>query len=696
MFPVERAGKVLPRATHQDERDETLSDQNRIVFACSCEATMPLDAAALRRGCGDGVRTARQLCRAELDRFRTALAEGAPVTVGCTQEAPLFEDVAGQSDFTGGLAFANLRETAGWSDEAAAAGPKMAALLAAAAVKMPAIGLVALESAGVVLILGRNEVAIEAGRSLAEHLDVTVLLVPGVEATPLRRRDFPVLQGRVRTARGHLGGFELTVDQFAHPAPSSRTRLDFGTPQNGAMSRADILLDITGAPPLFPAHDLRSGYLRADPGDPASVARAVYAASHLVGAFDKPRFVDYDAGLCAHSRSGITGCTRCLALCPTGAITPAGDTVAIDPLICAGCGQCAAACPTGAASYALPGPEAMLRRLRALLRTYAVAGGRQAVVLLHDDAQGAELIEACGRFGGGLPARVLPLAVNEIGQIGPEILLAALAYGAASVSVLGRRRPRHDLRGLHDALALSFAIADGLGYGGHAVGMIECDDPDALAAALARLSPGPERGEASSFLPIGGKRGLTELALRELRRVAPAPVEVVALPVGSPFGAVVLDNEVCSLCLACVAACPTGALADNAEQPMLRFTESLCVQCGLCAATCPEEAITLSPQVDFTAWGAPAHVLKQEEPFPCVACGKPFGTRSSIERVQAKLSQHWMFSGAESSARRGLLLMCEDCRVRTVVAGGFDPHDPDAPRVRTTADYLSERVGGGA
>jgi Fe-S-cluster-containing hydrogenase component 2 len=71
------------------------------------------------------------------------------------------------------------------------------------------------------------------------------------------------------------------------------------------------------------------------------------------------------------------GCTRCLDLCPTGAITPNGDHVAIDAHVCAGCGQCAAACPTGAAEYALPPADTLLRRLRTLLTTYREASGRQ-------------------------------------------------------------------------------------------------------------------------------------------------------------------------------------------------------------------------------------------------------------------------------------------------------------------------------
>ena len=120
----------------------------------------------------------------------------------------------------------------------------------------------------------------------------------------------------------------------------------------------------------FRAADLRDGYLRADPGDPAAVLRAVLKARDLTGTFDKPRYIYFTEDLCAHSRSKIVGCRRCLDLCPTGAITPAGDHVAIDAHICAGCGQCAAACPTGAASYALPPSDALLRKLRTLLSAY--------------------------------------------------------------------------------------------------------------------------------------------------------------------------------------------------------------------------------------------------------------------------------------------------------------------------------------
>src|SRR5262249_52046169 len=140
--------------------------------------------------------------------------------------------------------------------------------------------------------------------------------------------------------------------------------------------------------------------------------RAVLKARDLVGSFDKPRYVTFTEDLCAHSRSRIVGCNRCLDLCPTGAITPAGDHVAIDAAVCAGCGQCAAVCPTGAASYALPPADTLMRKLRTLLTTYREAGGEIPVVLLHDAEHGGALIDALARHGEGLPANVLPLGVN--------------------------------------------------------------------------------------------------------------------------------------------------------------------------------------------------------------------------------------------------------------------------------------------
>jgi len=481
------------------------------------------------------------------------------------------------------------------------------------------------------------------------------------------------------------------VDDFAEAAPSSRRALTFGSSRNKARSSCDIVLDLTGGPALVPA-DLRDGYLRADPGSPAAILQAVLKARDLVGTFEKPRYITFDAGLCAHSRSKRTGCTRCLDSCPAGAITPAGNHVAIDADICAGCGQCATACPTGAASYALPAEDALVRKLRAMLLAYRQAGGNRAVVLVLDESHGAPLIDALSRFGDGLPANVLPFAVNEVTQIGLESIIAAFAYGVSAVRFLLRAKPRHDVSGLTRTIALADPILAGLGFGPARLSVIATDDPDHLIEALRTAPADAPTPRPASFRAVGGKRDVLRFALAELHRAAPAPVDVIPLPEGAPLGAVEVDAAGCTLCLSCVSVCPTSALRDDPERPALRFVEDSCVQCGLCRTTCPENVITLVPQIDFRASRAPTRLLKEEEPFCCIRCGKPFGVKSSIERVVAKLEgQHWMYSG--SAQRLDAIKMCADCRVGFVAEQGFESYGAPGPTARTTDDYLRDRDG---
>jgi ferredoxin len=669
-----------------------MPEASRNIVICSCEDTMPLDTEAVHRACRSAtLTTARHLCRSQIERFRALAGDAAPLTIGCTQESALFNEIAGEVGRTAPITYANIRESAGWSSDAAQAGPKMAALLAAAAEPMPPVPVVSLESEGTLLIYGCDERAVEAGNLLRDHLDVTVLLKPPAGIAPPRSTEFPVVKGTIRAIQGHLGAFELTVDDFAPPAPSSRGSLDYGASRNGAQSRCDVILDLSGGVALFPAADLRDGYLRADPSDPVATLKAVLKARDLIGTFEKPRYITFSESLCAHSRSRIVGCTRCLDLCPTGAIAPAGDHVAIDAQICAGCGQCAAVCPTGAASYALPPADALMRRLRTLLSTYREAGGERAVVLLHDEAHGAPLIEALARFGDGLPANVLPLAVNEATQVGLESIAAAFAYGASALRFLLRARSRHDVDGLRRTIALAEPILRGLGFGDGRAATIETDDPEALGAALRALPLPQPAPRPAGFLPSGDKRSILRLALRELHRSAPTPVDVVPLPERAPFGSVEIDVANCTLCLACVSACPTGALVDDPERPMLRFAEDACVQCGLCKATCPEKVISLRPQLDFRAATASPRTLKEEEPFCCTRCGKPFGVKSTIERVAAKLEgKHWMYK--DRPGRLEVIKMCDDCRIAVISEQDFDPYGspPRAP-VRTSEDYIRER-----
>ena len=661
------------------------------LFVCNCEGTMPLDAKALGKACGENIHVHRQLCRAELGNVESGAAGGDPLLVCCTQEAPVFTETLQQANPETAVTFTNIRERAGWSDEADAATPKIAALLAEAALDVPPARAITLVSEGRVLVYGRDEGAVAAAKQLASRLDATVLLSRPEDVLPPSVTDVALFKGTITAAKGHLGAFEVTVDDYAPPRPFSRAGLEFEAAKNGVGLRFDVILDVAGEAPLFPAPEKRDGYFKPDPGNPAAVQKALFDIADLVGEFEKPIYFAFDANLCAHSRSGVVGCTRCLDVCPTSAISPDGDHVIIDPHICAGCGSCASVCPTGAVTYALPPKEVLFQRLRTLLRTYRKAGGQDPVLLVHDTRHGDEMINMMGRFGRGLPARVLPFAVNEVTQIGFDFLSTAVAYGADRVPILIGPQNRDELTGLEEQIDLVEAALTGLGYGSGRVGIIDAEDPEAVSERLygfESMSPIPP----ADFLPMGGNRTLATLALRHLHDNAPQPQDILPLTQGSPFGAVEVDVEGCTLCLACVGACPTGALIDNPETPMLRFAEQACIQCGLCLSTCPESVISLEPRFNFTEEARREMLVKEEEPFKCISCGKPFGGGASIEKTIERLTEHSMFAGDPKALNR--LRMCADCRV----IDQFDQDEPMAskprPRPRTTDDYLAERDEG--
>ncbi len=658
------------------------------LLLCDCTGTMRPDAQAIAKGADlrcDMVYT--HLCRSQAGIAAKALESGDDVIVACGQEAPAFAQLAEELGATERLSCVDIRDRAGWSDEEA--GPKMAALLAESRVAPAPVPTMDVESEGVALVYGRGDQAVAAAARLAPVLGVTCMLAEPAEVMPPSDADMEVVTGRIRTATGALGRFALEIDAFAELDPAGRGPRSFGDIRDGARTECDVILDISGDTPLFPADHKRDGYVRADPGDPLAVERALFDAAQLVGTFEKPLHIRFEESLCAHSRAGQKACTRCLDVCPTGAISPNGDTVWIDPHVCAGCGACHAVCPSGAASSDDPPGQQLFRRMRVMAEAYRKAGGEAPRLLVHDAEHGAEMIRLAARYGRGLPADVIPLEIRALSLFGHAEQLAALGLGYAGVDILAG--PRTEREPLEPQSSLANTIAAGAGAAEARIRLVEPGDPDALSDLL--YEGGPEALDIEPILPLGGRRETVRVAAKALAADT-LPEAPVALPEGAPYGAILVDTEACTLCLACAGLCPTGAILDNPDKPEISFREEACIQCGLCANVCPENAIRLVPQLDLSDAPLSPRILNEEEPFECIECGKPFGVRSSIEKIVEKLSgKHWMFTESDNVR---LIQMCDDCRVKTQFHSEGAPMAHGTPRrpTRTTDDYLGRGRNG--
>ncbi|WP_316365508.1 4Fe-4S binding protein [Candidatus Thiodiazotropha sp. CDECU1] len=493
--------------------------------------------------------------------------------------------------------------------------------------------LVNYQSRGRVAVIG-DQTALEIAPRLNDRLSPIVVLTEGAEEPGA-----PVVPvgGRTLRLEGYLGDFKI------HLGEAGRA--------NGETLAVDLILDLSRQPLMSRGMNPPGYYHSSIEED--QLAAVLEEVAQMTGNFEKPRYFDYDPAICAHGRSGNTACTRCIDACPADAITGLAETIEVNSYLCQGGGACASVCPSGAIRYVYPSVKDNLQRLRKLLSIYREQGGSSPVVVFH--AASDQVLPD------DIPAHYLPVMVEELASIGMDVWLTSLAYGARQVLLAdGGGIPPSVMGALQEQLSISGEILTAMGYPQASIRLIEHTE------LVEEAGDGMPEIEAAAYSGIGSKRQSIYLALDHLYAQAERSKPMANLPTGAPFGTVYVEEKACTLCMSCVGACPGKALQSGSEGlPQLQFIEANCLQCGLCTRTCPEDAIWITPRLLFESESrTQTRTLREEEPFRCTSCGKPFATRSVIDKMRSKLKDHYMFQSERALKR---LTLCDACRVVDIV-----------------------------
>ncbi|SUI85762.1 4Fe-4S binding protein [Shewanella morhuae] len=441
--------------------------------------------------------------------------------------------------------------------------------------------------------------------------------------------------------KGFLGQFQVSVEHEDGAAELSVVSI--------RKPHFDIVLDLSSTACLN-LEMLPPGYFYVGQ-DVAKLDDALAQIPDFIGQFDKPRYVKINADLCAHDRNGINGCNRCLNFCPADAISSVAKKIEIDPYLCHGAGSCSSACPTGAISYDLPTPQALYSYLNKVVSRFREQAQTAPVILFHDNAIGADFITE------NLAGDIIPVALEEITVASIDHWMSVLAWGARQVLILNTDATAPTLtQMLKGELSLANSILDEMGQP-QRISLIDPSMLNDLSSMLDISLDWPVIVPAA-FASTTKRNTLFE-AIDHLNSQA-GEIDTCLSLNNIPFGKVSVNVEKCTLCMSCVAICPTMALQDGGDKPALYFIEQNCVQCGLCEAACPEKVISLTPQINFDKTvRQQQHTLKEEAPFECIRCGSAFATQSMVHRMLDMVGAHSAFS-----ANIERLKMCGDCRVK--------------------------------
>ena len=539
---------------------------------------------------------------------------------------------------------------------------------------LEAAGPITVISEGRTLIIDTDEErAMTCAKILGDHRLACTLLITG---SPLSNTSTS-RPGRIKllhvdsvSVSGAFGGFSAKVTVEGSEKPLVEWLDD--------VAIFDLVLDLRSTP-SYAGGRLPIGYYWPGPSS-AALDGAMAELPEMRGQFKKPQFVVFHKNRCFHGRSRSRDCRRCLEICPVNAMRSARREISINHYLCQGCGGCALVCPADAFRMVQSSQEELLKSLRRSLEDRPADVASSTCLVISDSE-----LAANNEFPENKEYdrdRRICFEVEQITYARLEVLLTAIAYGAKEVLVAcDSQNPPAIREAVEWQVEMARAILRGLGLGEERIRFLVMSPEDVdLSNALPRSTCLGERANHAPIRPAifssnGTGRALIYEAAQHLHNRSGVQQPWLPLPMGSPLGAVAVNSDACTFCMACAGACPSGALSSDGKVPRLVFQEFKCHQCGLCRETCPERAIQLMPRLLLDPGATERQTtLRETEPCHCIECGVPFAPPAMVDRIKEKLAGHWMYS-SERQLRR--LQMCGTCRTRDALTsketGSWNP-----------------------
>jgi len=363
--------------------------------------------------------------------------------------------------------------------------------------------------------------------------------------------------------------------------------------------------------------------------------RAALKALNNLGSFTRIKAVEVNHDVCGTSKSGISGCSLCLA-CPTNSIERRNGKLYVKLDTCVGCGFCSAICPISAIRNNVLPSEVLLEKIDAVLSSEGIV----AFVCQNSLGEFYEMFENGEKENGEKLPAILPVVVPCIYSVSEVHYLYAVLKGAKGVVAVpcDCENARYD-----GAFNLAKATLEAFGFDGLRI---------AKPHELKSLKFGEVPGKLIDSVEGDSKR---QKWLYMVERLMVFPLRKSTFQT-EQFGKIEVGDS-CTFCRACTSFCPSGAIVRD-ENGKLLFTHALCFACNLCVQVCPENAINLENVLDFNSLAE--KVVFEDEIIKCPSCGKPHISRKAYEKIKA-------LSGMDTS-----LLFCPDCRPKIIFEALYD------------------------